>query len=75
MIAPNRKRRWRVVGYYDRFAAKGSSKFLGEPVPGYVVPGNQVVRSQPSIVRVRPDVFEVVHAVPRSAASCDLIPC
>lgn len=63
------------MGHYYRFAVKRSSKLLGEPVPGDVIPGNQVVQSQSSVVRVCPDVLEVVHALPGSVAGRQQIPC
>lgn len=63
------------MGYHYRFAVKRLSKLLGEPVLGDVVPGNQVIRSQSSVVRVCPDVLEVVHALPGSVAGRDLVPC
>lgn len=63
------------MGYHYRFAVKRLSKLLGEPVLGDVVPGNQVIRSQSSVVRVCPDVLEVIHALPSSVAGRDLVPC
>lgn len=63
------------MGHHYRFAAKRSSELLGEPVLSDVVPGNQVIRSQSSVVRVCPDVLEVVHTFPGSVARRDLVPC
>lgn len=48
---------------------------MGEPVSCDVVPRNQVIRSQPSVVQIGPDVLEVIHALPGSTASRELIPC
>ena len=63
------------MGHYYRLAVKRSSKFLGEPVPGDVVPGNQVVRPKSPVVGVAPNVLKIVHALPGGTASRDLVSC
>lgn len=64
-----------MVGHHHRFAGERSSKLLREPALGDVIPGSQVVRSQPSVAQIGPDALEIIHALPGSIASRERIPC
>ncbi len=64
-----------MVGHHHCFAFKWSSKLLREPFLGNVITAGQVIRPQPSVAQIGPDVLEVIHAFPGSPASRERIAC